>query len=400
MNDTAQRSPASSPSSSPGSAGTTGPDPQITRAAWATRAVFFATGFITSCWAPLIPFVKTRVGADESTFGLLLLCLGGGALLAMPLAGALAAKLGARAVIAAAGLAMIPMLPLLTLMPSVLLLGVALALFGAFLNSVDVAMNIHAVEVERRAARPIMSGLHALYSVGSFSGAGAMALMLLAGLAPSLAATLGAAAAAAALLLALRGLLRARGGTDTPAFAWPRGVVLLLAALSGISFLVEGAMLDWGALLAIERQLLPVEGAGLGYMVFAAAMVTARLIGDRVISRLGQMPVLLGGSLLAVAGIALLIAAPWTPLALAGYALTGFGVANMVPIFFSAAGRQRVMPPALAIASISTTGYAGVLMGPAVLGFAAEATSLATTFGALALVLLLIPASARAVTHL
>lgn len=122
----------------------------------ATRLAFLAAGFVMACWAPLIPFAKQQVGADEGVFGLLLLCLGLGAIVAMPLTGYLSARTGARAMILLGGFGLVAFLPLVVIAPTVWTLGLALAVFGAALGTIDVAMNIHAAEVETRAARPMM----------------------------------------------------------------------------------------------------------------------------------------------------------------------------------------------------------------------------------------------------
>ena len=213
----------------------------------ATRLSFIAAGFAMACWAPLVPFAKRNVGVDEAGFGLLLLCLGAGSILAMPMTGWLTGKIGCRKLILGGGTGLVATLPLLVLAASVPALGLALMAFGAALGAIDVAMNIHAVEVERDAPKPMMSGFHAMFSVGGFAGAGAMTLLLALGLGPVTVALIGSLVTLAALLLARPGLLDARSGEPMP-FALPRGIVLLLAILAGITFLVEGAILDWGAL--------------------------------------------------------------------------------------------------------------------------------------------------------
>ena len=373
------------------------PDPnRLPGAILATRLSFLAAGFVMACWAPLIPFAKEQVGADEGVFGLLLLCLGLGAILAMPLTGYLSARTGARPMILLGGFGLVAILPLLVLAPSVWALGLALALFGAALGTIDVAMNIHAAEVETRAARPMMSGFHAMWSVGGILGAGGLTGLLSLGLAPLGAALLGSGLAGVAMMLAAPRLLRHSGGAK-PEFVRPRGVVLLLAVLAAISFLVEGAVLDWGALLIVAQGLMEPTGAGIGYMLFSIAMTIARLTGDRVVAALGRKQVMITGGLIAMAGIALTLVpgALWP--ALLGFALIGLGCANLVPVLFSLAAQSRDMPPGMAVAAVTTTGYAGILLGPALIGFAADATSLAMAFGALALAMAAFPlAAARA----
>ncbi|MEP2782827.1 MAG: MFS transporter [Pseudoruegeria sp.] len=364
----------------------------------ATRLSFFAAGFVLACCAPLFPFIKANVGADEAQFGLLLLCLGLGSIIAMPITGAVAARRGARAMVILGGLGLILMLPILTLAGSPASLGTGLFLFGASLGTIDVAMNVHGAEVEGKEKRPLMSNFHAQFSIGGFFGAGLMTLMLFLHIPLPIAALLGAGVATIAMLFAGPRLLAFKGGEPEP-FVLPRGVVLLLAILAGITFLVEGAVLDWGALLIIDREMATSQSAGIGYILFSVAMVIARLTGDRIVAALGELSVLIIGGLVTIAGIAVILLAPWSLVALSGFALIGLGAANLVPIVFSAAGRQTIMPAGLAVASVTTTGYAGILMGPALIGFAADMVSLPAAFWILALLMALVPLTARFVVR-
>ncbi|BDW86240.1 MFS transporter [Roseicyclus marinus] len=369
----------------------------LPRAALATRLAFLAAGFVMASWAPLIPFAKTQVGATEGVFGLLLLCLGLGSIVAMPLTGYLSARMGARPMILLGGYGLVALLPLLVLAPSVPVLAVALAFFGAALGTIDVAMNVHAAEVETRAARPMMSGFHAMWSVGGILGAGGVTALLWIGATP-LAAGLAASALALAMMAVATPRFLRRAAGEPPKLALPRGPVLLLALLAAITFLVEGAVLDWGALLIVARNLMEPAGAGLGYMLFSVAMTIARLTGDRIVAALGQRLVLILGGLTAIAGIALTLAPGMTWVALLGFVLIGLGCANLVPVVFSLAARQPGMAPGLAVAAVTTTGYAGILLGPALVGFVAEISSLAVAFGCLALLMLAFPALARRIT--
>ena len=369
----------------------------LPRAALATRLAFLAAGFVMASWAPLIPFAKTQVGATEGVFGLLLLCLGLGSIVAMPLTGYLSARMGARPMILLGGYGLVALLPLLVLAPSVPVLAVALAFFGAALGTIDVAMNVHAAEVETRAARPMMSGFHAMWSVGGILGAGGVTALLWIGATP-LAAGLAASALALAMMAVATPRFLRRAAGEPPKLALPRGPVLLLALLAAITFLVEGAVLDWGALLIVARNLMEPAGAGLGYMLFSVAMTIARLTGDRIVAALGQRLVLILGGLTAIAGIALTLAPGMTWVALLGFVLIGLGCANLVPVLFSLAARQPGMAPGLAVAAVTTTGYAGILLGPALVGFVAEISSLAVAFGCLALLMLAFPALARRIT--
>jgi predicted MFS family arabinose efflux permease len=369
---------------------TTGIAPARAGAATATRLSFLAAGFVMAAWAPLIPFVKARVGADAADLGLVLLCLGLGSIIAMPVTGYVSAARGARGMVLSGGVGMVVVLPMLIAVDTLLLLGAGLFVFGAAMGTIDVAMNVHAAEVERRAARPMMSGFHAMWSVGGIAGAGGSTALLAAGATPQHTAFAAAAVAALCLGIAATGLLRAGGGAP-PRLALPRGIVLLLAALTAAAFLIEGAILDWGALLMVERGLQDPTRAGLGFMFLSGAMAVGRLTGDRLVAALGPLATLIGGALVVAAGLAVMLTAQTAAIAMAGFTLVGLGAANLVPVLFSAAGRQKGVDPGLAIAAVTTSGYAGVLLGPAAIGAVAKGTSLGAAFWGLVAMMTVFP---------
>jgi predicted MFS family arabinose efflux permease len=344
-----------------------------------------------------VPYAKERLAVDERVLGILLLCLGIGSLVAMFFTGMLSTRLGTRPVILASGFGLAVVLPSLAIASTPLTLGLSLLLFGATLGSLDVAMNIHAVEVERGAGQPLLSGFHALYSVGGFAGAAFITLLLSLGLGPLMCVITGAGLMILAMVATLPGLLRTRAAEGEPHFAWPRGVVLVIAALAAITFLAEGALLDWSALLITGNGLVAVEQGGSGYMLFSIAMTLARFSGDALTARLGDRAIMLWGSLVAIGGFILLLTTSVVAIALAAFILIGLGCANVVPVLFRRAGSQTVMPSSLAIAAITTTGYAGILLGPAAIGFVAKQVGLTMAFWMIPALLLLVPLCAATV---
>lgn len=369
-----------------------------TAAEWSTRAAFFIAGFGMAAWAPLVPYAKERLLIDEGTLGLLLLCLGAGSIATMPFAGALAARFGCRRVMWAASLVICAALPLLATAGGVWPLAASLFLFGTGVGTVDVVINIQAIIVERTAGRAVMSGFHGLFSVGGIAGAaGTTGVLGLTG--SSLLATFCVGGVIVAVLLAFgRGMLPYGGDKGGAVFALPRGIVLLIGGLCFVCFLAEGAMLDWSALiLTILHGMDPVR-AGLGYAVFSVAMTAGRLLGDRIVRALGGRMVLLCGGSCAAAGMAFAVTAPSWPSALAGFGLVGLGASNIVPVLYSALGRQRAMPENLAVAAVTTLGYAGILAGPAGIGFVARAAGLPVAFAGVAGLLLVIAACSGVLT--
>lgn len=364
----------------------------------ATRLSFLVAGFGMASWAPLVPFAKERLAVDDAVLGLLLLSLGIGSVVAMLATGILSARYGTKPIIIAGGIGLALALPLLVIAGTPVTLAMALLAFGAALGSIDVAMNIHAVEVERAAGQPLMSGFHALFSIGGFAGSAVMTALLSFHLGPLACALICSVLMLFAMALAWPRLLRRAQAQEGPLFVLPHGIVLLLALLAAVTFLIEGAMLDWGALLVIGKGLVSETQGGIGYIVFSIAMTAGRLGGDAVVARIGDRTTLVGGSLLAVAGLAVLLLAPSAAVAIAGFLLIGLGASNLVPVLFRGAAMQTAMPTGLAVASITTAGYAGVLVGPAGIGFIAHAAGLPAAFWMLAALMCLVTLSARAVT--
>lgn len=354
-----------------------------------TRILFFIAGFTMSAWAPLIPFAKLRAGLDEATLGLLLLCLGAGSIIAMPFAGAAAARFGCRRVLIGGTVLVCVALPLLAFLASPASLGAALFLFGASLGMVDCTINIHAVLVERAAGRAMMSGFHGLFSVGGIVGSGGVSLLLMAGMEPLAAVLLVVGLTLLALFWAASGLLTYGSGGGA-AFAVPHGVVLFIGLLCFIMFLTEGAMLDWSAVFLTSLRDIDPAKSGLGYAAFSLTMTIGRLTGDRIVRALGPRRILVLGGATAALGLATVVFTPFWLAGLVGFALVGVGCSNIVPVLYSAVGRQQAMPEHTAVAAVSTMGYAGILSGPAAIGFVAHVASLPGAFLMIALLLLFV----------
>jgi MFS family permease len=259
-------------------------------------------------------------------------------------------------------------------------------------------MNIQAVIVERVSERSMMSGFHGLFSVGGIAGAACMTMFLGTGWSPFAATLWIAGGIVVALALAVRNLLPYGTKSQGPAFAIPHGVVLVIGVLCFVAFLTEGAVLDWSAIFLTSVRGMAAENAGLGYAVFSLAMTAGRLTGDAVVRRTGGANVILFGGGCAALGLAVATLVPMWQSTLFGYALVGIGCANIVPVLYTSAGRQSVMPEYLAIPAITTLGYAGILIGPAAIGFVAHASSLPVAFMILALLQLCVALGGRLVS--
>ena len=350
----------------------------------AARAFFFIGGFGTATWAPLVPLLRERLMVGDDVLGMLLLCIGVGSLLTMPLSGALAMRLGCRRVVMTASILFAAILLLVSCVDALSLAVPIVLIFGAVMGCIDVVVNIVAVLVEKGIGRRIMSGMHAFWSLGGFVGAGLYGVWVgLLGLSP-----FQSTAIAAGLILLLTAVfgrhLIPYGGGGGALLALPRGIIVFVGMTAFIAFLSEGAVMDWGGVYLTTVRGMDLALAGTGYSVFSAAMLTMRFLGDRVVQRIGALPVAVGGALLAFGGILLVMFAPVDALLYVGFFAIGIGSANIVPVFFSLMGRQNVMPVSAAVSAVSTMGYLGILAGPAAIGFVSSLTTLQTAFAMLA----------------
>jgi len=360
----------------------------------ATRLTFFAVGFTMAAWAPLVAYAKQRLMLDDGVFGSLLLCIGFGSLLSMPFAGRIARFMGLRRLMQLSGICFSVALVALSVISEPWQFAVALFVFGACLGLGDICVNLQGAMVEKAAGQPLMSGFHGLFSAGTFAGAAGVTLVLNQGASPLTASFIAAVTAAVILLIARSHQIRQLDALDDASFLWPKGVVLLLAALAFICLLIEGAMLDWSALYLNGVHNVPLASAGIAYSTFTLAMTCARLVGDRLARCLGDSVLLLGGAAVSLLGLVLAQTLSLSG-ALIGFALAGLGMANAVPILFRAALTQNRMPAAASLSSVATIGYLGVLLGPGFIGHLSEITSLHTAFWCLTASLLVLCLFAR-----
>ncbi|UBX47963.1 MFS transporter [Providencia alcalifaciens] len=362
---------------------------KLSPAKWSTRISFFIAGFSLSCWAPLVPYAQQRIHADSAMLGTILLCLGLGAVIGMPTAGSLAGKVGSKNIILAGVCGLFIALPLLAIVSTPVALGLTLLLFGASIGATDVAANIHGTEVQNTAGTPLMSGFHGFYSIGGLAGASFVTLLIVSGLDIRIAAGAAALLVLISISLVVNGFLSTRSTEEHPLFVVPKGKVIGIGVLAMIIFLAEGAMLDWGAIFLIQVKNVSEGVAGTGYVVFAIAMALSRFIGDRVVTIMGEKAMILCGVILTAMGIFLMTAFSSFEWVLTAMALAGLAAGNVVPVLFSLAGRQKSMPATLAISAASILGYLGVLMGPALIGYAAHFIGLTAAFISLGVVVAL-----------
>ncbi len=367
--------------------------PEDTGAPYAARlavlGVFFLNGLALGSWFVRIPAVQDNLELSEGLLGLALLGAAVGAMVSMPVTGALTSRFGSRRVVGITALLLSFSLIPPTLAPSLALLIPALVLLGAANGALDVSMNSQAVVVEQQYGRPIMSSFHAAFSFGGLAGAATGGLVASAGVGPLPHLSAVAGLCAVATLIAYRPLLPASAdavGDGAPAFARPTRALLGLGVISFCVLLGEGAMADWSAVYLNDTLATGPGFAAAGYAAFSLAMAFGRLFGDRLTERLGPAVLVRACGALAAIGLGLALAAGQPYLALLGFACAGAGFSIVFPAALSAAGRTEGMAAGPALAAVSTAGYTGFLIGPPVIGFAAELLGLG---GALYIVVIL-----------
>lgn len=363
-----------------------------TRGRWAVAGIFLANGFLTGSWAPQIPVFLTRLDITRFTLGLLILLFGVGAVISMTWCGHLISRHGSRTVTRWFGVCGSFGLLIVALAPNVPLAAIAMLIFGGSIGGMDVAMNSNAVVVERRLSRAIMSSSHGFWSLGGFAGGalGGYSIQNYGHLPHAVAVTV---IAFAVIAFAIRYLV----AEDKPQtvehqrFTLPRHTAVYLVGLMALLTMIsEGAVLDWAALFLHQELGADLAVAGLAYAAFSGVMALMRFLGDGVRNRFGAVSTLRGSALVAAAGMLVAGLSPSPYLAIAAFAFCGFGIANMVPIIFSAGGNQEGMSSGTGMSVVTTMGYSGILVAPSAIGFVAEHSSFGPIFVALSGLLVIV----------
>jgi MFS family permease len=363
----------------------------------ATFGVFFVNGAAIGTWVGHIPWVQERFDFSKGTLGLILLAMSIGVIVALPMMGQAIVRLGSARATHLAGFVCVALVLLPLLAPEPWLLPVALAVFGASSGAMDVSMNAHGVAVERHLHRPVMSSLHAGWAFGGLAGAGLVAIGGAAGLDPRVETALAAALLAAVLTASLRRIGPGSATTDAAGgFVRPSRGVVLLAVLCLLIMVTEGAMADWGGLYLTRDLGTSTAFAALAFAAFSGGMTAGRLVGDWLNHRIGAAALMRGGTALAGVALGALLLVGEPAVALVGFFMVGIGVANGVPLVFSAAGHAPGRESGPNIAAVSSMGSIGFLAGPPFIGFLAEATSLPLALSTLCAGLAIVTLTARA----
>lgn len=353
------------------------PAPFFTLPRMAVSLLFLMNGFMVGAWAPKIPEFAERLHLNKTELGLMILLLGVGSLTFMPIAGIVMARTGSRPVTLGFALLMLPSLLFLTFAPTIPLAAIAIFWFGGAMGAMDASMNTNAVATEKAMGRAIMSSCHAFWSLGGVIGSASGGLLITyAGVGWH--AMIATAFAVAVLALAFPFVQKdpphpqeegaPRRGLPLQLTPWLFGIMALF------SMVPEGAVLDWGALYVRQELGASLAASGLAFAAFSGTMALMRFLGDLVRDRYGAVKTLRVSASFAIIGMLIAGLAPSAPYAIAGFALCGLGIANMVPIAFSAAGNMPGVAPGIGLSLATFMGYSGLLAAPSLIGFTAEHT--------------------------
>jgi fucose permease len=353
------------------------PDHRLLRATIAVRIQFFIAGALFATWGIHVPTVKLHYGLGEQALAMAMLASGVGAVLTLTQAGRIVGNQGARRMAILSGVLCAASLAAVLASADYGVLLALMVVFGIGMSLLDVSINAAASELERLRSRNLMSGFHAMFSLGGMVGAGLGSALLSHGMAAGTHLVGTSLGSLVVVIVAGLVMLRTVAGSSQEGhgFALPRGILGLLGVLAAVGLIAEGAMYDWSVLYMAQELHSSPDQAALAYASFSAAMAAARFAGDWIRDRVKPTVLMSSSAALAAVSMAavLLIADPIVTLV--GFALVGLGFANVVPVLFGTAAKMDANP-AHGIAVVASVGYFGMMAGPPLIGVIAEHWSL------------------------
>jgi MFS family permease len=358
----------------------------VRRARGAVTAIFFLCGLLFGTWAARIPAIRDRLALSDGELGLALAFLPVGAILAMPLAGAFAARAGSRRATRVAFALGCTAVGTVAFAPSLVAFAALAGVVGVGIGSCDVSMNVHGVTVERRYGRPILSTFHAAFSLGGLAGAALGALAAGAGVDVRLhLAVVGAVCGTVGLVWSRRFLAASADASaaQDPVFVRPPRSLWALGALAFACLVIEGAAADWSGVYVKDELGTGPGVAALGFTAFSVTMTLGRIFGDRLVTRFGSARLVRAGGVVAAVGFGAALAISEPVAALAGFACLGAGMSSVIPIVFRAAGQTPGIASGVALSAVTSVGYLGFVAGPPAIGAIAELIGLPAALGVL-----------------
>jgi len=352
----------------------------------ATSVFFFIAGLTYSSWACRIHELQASFQLSNAELGSILFALPVGLMISLPLSGWMVTRFGSRKILVAAGLFFPLMLCMIGFTVKIWQLVIVLFFFGYLNNVFEVAMNTQAVGIENLYKRSIMTSFHGLWSLAGFTG------IALGTLAIALKYPVWLHFSAIALICWTLALLNRRSllpedepQESQPVFAVPDRNILKLGMIAFASLITEGTMFDWSGIYFHRIVMAPSSLTTAGYIAFMGTMAAGRFTGDHLVTRFGVKRILQWSGIISTSGLLLAVVFPNIYVATLGFLLVGIGVSSVVPLAIALAGKSSTLAPGMAIAAVSTVGFLGFLIGPPLIGFIAEASSLRWSFTLIAI---------------
>lgn len=353
-------------------------------------------GVLEAAWAPMVPYVKSGMNLDDAQFGQLLFSMGVGSICALPVVGSLVNRFGPRAVAIISGVLMALALAVISFSDSKLMVALLLGCIGASMIGVDVASSVNAVIVEKLLKKPLMSGFHAGYSLGTIIGALTMSVMLSVGFKLSLSAVSLALVMGILMIIGCQPLFKEVKSFDEHNEAKEekhsrfslRPLIIILGLMCFIMYGSEGALLSWTTVFATQNRGITPEHAGYFYAFFAISMTAIRFAGNYIVQKVGRRRTVVIGGLLVTLGFILTALIPHYIGIMIGLTFIGLGAGNIVPQIVSFVGFVKGIKISYAISLVNALGYSGIMCGPVIIGYISKISSLEMSFVALALAVL------------
>jgi MFS family permease len=339
-----------------------------------------------SSWASRIPTIQDKLNLSETKLGLVLFIIPVGLMFSLPFSGWLISRYGSRQIVIASIVCYFATLVFIGSSSSIIQLVMALFAFGLFGNMVNISLNTQAVNVEALYSKTIMSSFHGLWSLAGFAGAAIGTLMIGQQVEPVYHFLIAATLSLLILAVFARNIIHSDSGTKSgDKFVWPDRPLVLLGLISFFSLVCEGAMFDWSGVYFKKVVLAQGNWMGAGYAIFMCSMATGRFIADKLVARLGLKRMLQINGVMTATGLLISVFFPTLVTAMIGFSMVGFGISSVVPLVYSAAGKSKILSPGTAIATVSSIGFIGFLVGPPVIGVIAGAFDLRISFFVIAM---------------
>ncbi len=358
----------------------------LSRRRFALGGMFFFVGLCFSSWAARIPDIQAKFQLSEGQLGTLLLFLPIGSVIGLPIAGWAVHQYGSRSVIMIGSFAYSLTLPLIALSPSIWVIVPVLILYGMLGNVMNISLNTQALDLEDQMKKSILASFHGLWSLAGFTGAGIGAGMIFLGVAPTYHYLIVTLISLGIILSAQKFIVKEEKVSDGGGLVLkkPDDLLLRISMIAFLAMMAEGCMFDWSGVYFKKVVEADSSLIALGYVAFMGTMASGRFMTDRLTHRFGKVPVIQYSGLLITIGLLLAVIWPTIIMATLGFLLVGFGVASLIPVSYSIAGRSELYSPSVALALVSTISFFGFLLGPPLIGFVADLFNLKFSFALIA----------------